>query len=396
MYHKKKYIDQNVYDKTLERLEYLYRLYDEVIVSFSGGKDSTAMLLCAIDVATRLGKLPVKAVFYDEEAIHPPTIEYVERIRNRPDVDLEWYCLPIQHRNACSNEQPFWHCWHPEEKHLWVRDMPEFGISEHPRFKFGMSMQDFGIVHFKNTNKVVIQGIRTEESIRRYRCVARKKQDNYLSTPEKGVAFAYPIYDWSSADVWRLVKVKNEDYNRTYDVVNRTDLHANLLGQRVCPPFGEEPLRGLWLYAECFPEMWEKMIHRVPGAATAARYGNTELYSTGFKPDQTSWREHIQNVLDQFDDEYKRMAAKEINGMIRYHKNYTDDPIPEEEPHPLSGCSWKFLGKMAARGDFKGRVSQGMSSQGERTRNKIGITLEEAKRIYGKKQKTKASKPADK
>lgn len=161
MYHKKKYIDQNVYDKTLERLEYLYRLYDEVIVSFSGGKDSTAMLLCAIDVATRLGKLPVKAVFYDEEAIHPPTIEYIERIRNRPDVDLEWYCLPIKHRNACSNEQPFWHCWHPEEKHLWVRDMPEWAISEHPRFKFGMSMQDFGLAHFKNTNKVVIQGIRT-------------------------------------------------------------------------------------------------------------------------------------------------------------------------------------------------------------------------------------------
>ena len=86
--HKKKYIDQNVYEKALERIEYLYEVFDDVVVSFSGGKDSTAMLLCAIEVAEKIGRLPVKAVFYDEEAIHPPTIEYVERVRNDPKVDL--------------------------------------------------------------------------------------------------------------------------------------------------------------------------------------------------------------------------------------------------------------------------------------------------------------------
>ena len=92
----KKYLDINVYEKALERIRYLYSLYDDVTVSFSGGKDSTALLLCVIDVARELGRLPVRAVFYDEEAIHPPTIEYVARVAERPDVNLEWYCLQVK------------------------------------------------------------------------------------------------------------------------------------------------------------------------------------------------------------------------------------------------------------------------------------------------------------
>ena len=74
-----------------------------------------------------------------------------------------------------------------------MRDMPEQAITEHDRFKFGQSMQDFGVAHFKNTNKVVVQGIRTEESLRRYRVVARKKEENYIVKAEKRVFFAFPI-----------------------------------------------------------------------------------------------------------------------------------------------------------------------------------------------------------
>lgn len=381
--HKKTYIEQNVYEKALERIEYLYSVYDEVVVSFSGGKDSTAMLLCTIQVAKKLGRLPVRAIFFDEEAIHPPTIEYVERVRQMPEVKLEWYCLPMKMRNACSNEQPYWYCWDPKDKEIWVRDMPECAISDHPRFHFGMLMQDWGRAIYKNTNKVIIQGIRTEESIRRYRVVARKKEDNYLSTPEKGVFFAYPIYDWSSTDVWTLVKHLGADYNKTYDIYNQTDLCGHFLTQRVCPPYAEEPLRGLHMYAICFPEFWHKMINRVKGAATAARYGNTELYSQGFKPEETEWRDHIENILGSFSGTDRATVSDALNRAIKAHQRRTNDPIPESDPHPLTGCSWKFLSKMVTRGDFRGRVIQTMSQQGEKTRSKLGISLAEAESIYG-------------
>lgn len=382
--YKKKHLDKNVYEMALERIRYLYENYDEVRVSFSGGKDSTALLLCCIDVARELGRLPVKAFFYDEEAIHPPTIEYVRRVAQSEEVDLEWYCLPVKHRNACSNEQPFWYCWNPEEKDIWCRELPPEAITEHPRFRLGMSMQDWGIEHYKNTNSVVVQGIRTEESLRRYRAVAMKKDENFISKPESGVYFAYPIYDMSSVDVWRLVKMKNADYNRTYDIFNRTDMYGMLLRQRVCPPYGEEPLRGLHIYAECFPELWSKMINRVKGAATAARYGNTELYSQGYKPDHVSWRDQVTNVLDTFDGKAKAQVAGVLNQAIRHHKKMTDDAIPQDIAHPLSGVSWRYLSKIVTRGDFKGRIIQNLSGEATAEQRKMGITKEQAITKYGK------------
>jgi predicted phosphoadenosine phosphosulfate sulfurtransferase len=384
---KKKYIDTDVYTKAKERIRLLYDRFDDVIVSFSGGKDSTAMLLCTIEVARELGKLPVTAFFYDEEAIHPETVDYVRRVYNDPDVDLKWFCLPVQHRNACSNSSPFWHPWHPEERHLWVRDLPPEGILTHPAFKFGQSMQEFGLELARmQRNKVIIQGIRTEESLRRYRAVAIKKTDNFISKPDKGVTFAYPIYDWSSKDVWKLVQVKNADYNRAYDVFNRTDKFEHFLTQRVCPPFGEEPLRGLYQYAQCWPELWSKMIHRVPGAATAARYANTELYSTGYKPEQVSWRDHVENMLETYDPENRKKVAARINSFINYHKSQTDEPIPHEQPHVLSGLSWKFISKVVTRGDFKGR--QDITKEAVKALAASGLTMEQAKMLHGKKGQT--------
>lgn len=380
---RKKHIAANVYEATLDRIRHLYACYDDVVVSFSAGKDSTALLLCTIDVARELGRLPVRAVFYDEEAIHPPTIEYAERIRQRDDVALEWYCLQIQHRNACSNQEPFWKCWEADKEALWVRPMPEHAITEHPKFKLGMSMQEFGVAHFSGTNIVVVQGIRTEESIRRYRIVAMKKDDNYIAA-EGTHTFAYPIYDWSSQDVWTIIKAKNEDYNKTYDVFNRTSHYGQFLKQRVCPPYGEEPLRGLHFYAECFPEMWERMVSRVPGAATAARYGNSELYSTSEKPDNVSWKQHISNILETYNATDRAEVAAAVNAAMRTHSAKTADPIPSEEFHPLSGVSWKFLAVMATRGDFKGRVKQRLANQAQDAQRKLGISQAEAEQRYGK------------
>lgn len=384
---KKHHQEDDVYEAAKKRIHHLYDLFDEVVVSFSGGKDSTALLLTTIDVARERGRLPVRAVFYDEEAIHPTTIEYVERVRNDPDVSLEWYCLPVKHRNACSNKQPYWHCWHPEEKELWVRPMPEVAITEHERFQWGMTMQDFGIAQFEKSNSVVVQGIRTQESLRRHRIVAMKTEDNYISQAGGKANFAYPIYDWSSEDVWQLVKIKNADYNRTYDIMNRTDKYNRLLQQRVCPPYGEEPIRGLHEYAVCFPEMWDKMIDRVPGAATAARYGNTQLYSSAAEtpPAGLSWRKHIDNIILTYDGKGRKILKGNINSAIRAHRKLTDNKIPDDDPHPLSGLSWRFLAKMAIRGDMKGRVMQNTSVEAIKAQKKLGITKEEAEKRYGKR-----------
>lgn len=386
---KKQYDSENVYDAALNRIRECYKRFDKVVVSFSGGKDSTAVLNLTITVAKELKKLPVEVVFVDEEAIHPPTIEYVERTRQRLDVDLKWFCLPVKHRNACSNEQPWWYCWNPSEKHLWVRELPACAITTDPAFKFGDSFQEWMPRMYPPSvgSVCVLTGIRTQESLRRYRVIVMKKNDHYVtsSADYKNSYRAFPIYDWSSEDVWRLVHEYNYDYNRTYDIFNRTTLYNKLLKQRVCPPYGEEPLRGLWVYAECFPELWHKMLYRVAGCATAWRYANTELYSNTKKPDSLTWRAYCDMVIETYPEvEYRDEIRKNIRSLVKLHFSKTDDEIEDELAHPITGCSWKFLTKIAVKGDFKGRQAGSMMQEAGKRMLKLGITLDEAIARYGK------------
>lgn len=384
----KEFTDVNVYERALERIRYCYDRFDKVVVSFSGGKDSTVVLNCALQVAKERNALPLEVVFFDEEAIHPPTIEYVARVAQNKDIKLHWYCLEFKHRNACSNEEPFWYTWDKDKKDRWVREMPKDAIQEHPMFKKGMTFQEFSPYLFdrKNGSIAMLTGIRTQESLRRYQVIAKKKNDAFInSKAEAGQNQyrAFPVYDWSSEDVWLAVRKFGWDYNKTYDIFNQTRLFGDFLHQRVCPPFGEEPLRGLWIYAECFPEMWHKMIARVDGAATAWRYGNTELYSSAKqKPEHLTWQEYLKVILETYDHDSKNAVNNTINKYIRGHKSKSKRPIEEDRPNPISGISWKWLCTVAVRGDFKGRQSSSLNTMAINEREKLGISLEEALKLY--------------
>ena len=374
--------DVNVYEAAIKRFEYLFDNFDKVVVSFSGGKDSTVCLNLALEVAKKKNKLPLDVYFWDEEAIHPDTIEYVERVRQLPEVRFKWLCIPIRHRNACSRKEPYWQCWDPHKKDLWVRDMPNNSdvVTELKEFKWGDSVPD--IAHYvygpEHGTVADVRGIRADESLRRYRSVAQKTKLNWLGGPRNGHNYPVsPIYDWTTFDVWTAPRLFGWDYNKSYDIMSMLGVAPST--QRVCPPYGEEPLGGLWIYAQGWPQLWHKMINRVHGAATAGRYANTELYGFGKMtlPEGMTWREWTYALLELYPKDLKGKVANNIVNLIAQHKSKTNRPLHETEPDLMTGLSWKFLAMIANRGDLKERRKGQVNANASLARDKVGISMED-------------------
>lgn len=383
---KKRVIEQDVYEKALERINHLFDRFDTVAVSFSGGKDSTVCLNLALQVARERGRLPLDVFFFDEEAIHPETIEYVERVSRLPEVRFKWMCIPVKHRNACSRKQPYWYPWLPEDRHKWVRDLPEQAITSLPGFKLGMSMPECAhMVYNPRENGTVaqIRGIRADESLRRFRSVSQKTKDNWIvGTPIEGFSTpTSPIYDWTTPDVWTAPKLFGWDYNRAYDVFEKFGVpHSQ---QRVCPPYGEEPLAGFHQYKACWPQLWDKMLSRVHGAATAHRYNRTQLYAFGKLelPPGKTWKSWMDDTLALWQPKERTLILQSINACVLEHSKKSNDPIPQESPHIITGISWKFLCMVVIRGDMKGRRARTMIHAATVARNKLGIDYEQALEI---------------
>jgi predicted phosphoadenosine phosphosulfate sulfurtransferase len=388
---KKSELEHDVLTAARARFADLYKRFDKVVVSFSGGKDSTVCLQLAIEAATAAGRLPVEAMFFDEEAIHPTTIEYVERVRQRKDVALDWYCVQIKHRNACSRRDPYWYTWDDTEEARWCRPLPERVIRDFDGFQKGMSMPEAVPLIYRNYKGMVahVRGIRADESLRRYRSVALREADNWINGPirtrwskaSKGWEWSQggnsymtsPIYDWTTLDVWFAPKEFGWDYNTTYDLFDMAGMTPHQ--QRVCPPYGEEPLGGLWVYHVCFPDLWDRMIGRVHGAATAGRYARTELYGFGDMqlPPGHTWQSYTLAALDLYPPKYKAKIATSVRTLVERHREKTSQPIHETEPHIKTGVSWRYLAMLVNRGDMKNRRTESATSKATAMQQARGV-----------------------
>ncbi|WP_027459276.1 DUF3440 domain-containing protein [Deinococcus murrayi] len=369
-------VEQDVLTLARERLRVLFERFDHVSVSFSGGKDSTIVLNLALEVARELGRTPLDVVFWDEECIYSENVDYVRRVAADPDVALRWMCVPVKHRNACSSESPLWYPWAPEDRHLWIRDLPYEAITEIPGYDYRdpanrLSVPEVSGLLFPPTlgNVVQLLGIRADESLIRRAAVSRRAVDNYIVKDTGGyggannlqhagnVWKAYPIYDWRTEDVWLAPKLFGWDYCRVYDLMDKLGFGPRQ--QRLAPPFGEEPMQRLDQYHQCEPELWDRMVYRVPGAATAKRYSRTELYAFGgvpTKPPGITYEAWLRDLVQaNFPPKEAAQVSKAIRAHLRMHYRKTADLLAPTADHPLTGYSWAFFIKIAMRGNFKDR-----------------------------------------
>lgn len=618
-------LDQDVYTLACERTANTFSNFDHCAVMFSGGKDSTAVLNVALEVAhsdPRFERhLPLRVIFFDEEAIPYETVNYVRRMFSRDDVAGEWMCLPLKHRNACSRRSPWWWTWAPEAREKWCRPLPPEAITELAGFPAWppaarLTNPDAMGLFFppRLGNCAQLMGIRAQESLIRHRAVTRRRVDNYLNKFDEGTSCgniwkSYPVYDWTTEDVWTAPNVFGWDYNcnvyeaplwmadysfkpigeakagdeiigfapvvgarakqgkpreqlvrstvlsvhkrhsavvkvtmesgrtirctpdhmwmhhrcghpdasnpfappkvghnlshvvdvpselaaaaadfrtaawlagvydgegcgdRIYqnpdhnpavyaaieEALNKLGVpHVRLNGrskaqhgfritggraglvrflnlvdpvrraskqtdqailggrfrvadkivsiepdgegdvyalttttgnyvcwgyasknsaydrmemagvpaavQRCSPAFGEEPLQKIHTYASCFPDVWAKMVDRVPGVGAAGRYALTELYAYRDRPEKPAgvpWGEFLLHYVRKFQPVDAQFIAARMQKEIQLHYRHCTDPISDTAPHPLTGLSWDFLLTLAMRGDFKGRKQAG-------------------------------------
>ena len=106
----KKYLEINVYEAIEERLKFVFENFENIYVSFSGGKDSTALFHLINEEAKKRDRKFI-LYFQDQEAEYQGTIDFVEWAMTQPNVIPLWYQVPIFMTNAASQQQLFLWAW---------------------------------------------------------------------------------------------------------------------------------------------------------------------------------------------------------------------------------------------------------------------------------------------
>ena len=353
---KKEYLTINVYDALQERFHYLFQEFDNIYISFSGGKDSGVLLNMLMDF--KRANYPDRTIglfHQDFEAQYSVTTQYIDRTFKRllPEVEAYWVCLPMATRTALSSYEMYWYPWDDTKKDIWVRPMPEYPYVinlEHPftHYRYQMHQEDlakqFGRFYKEthgNKKTVCLLGMRADESLQRYSGFLNKKYGYnglfWISQQFKDVWCASPLYDWTVNDIWTANYRFSYDYNHLYDLYYKAGLTPDQM--RVASPFNEYSKDSLNLYRVIDPEIWTKLVGRVQGANFGAIYGRTKAmgYRSVTLPEGHTWQSYTRFLLATLPKRLQSNYIKKFNTSIEFwHKTgggLSEETIRELEEH---------------------------------------------------------------
>ena len=355
----KKYLEKNVYEALQDRLKFIFDNFDNIYVSFSGGKDSGLLLNMVLSYKRR-NKIAKKiGVFHqDFEAQYQTTTDFVSRMfeNNLRDIEPYWVCLPMGSRCAVSNYQMYWYPWDPDKEELWVRPMPKMpyiiNMDNNPFdfYRYKMVQEDlyaeFGEWYSrqKKGKTICLLGIRADESLNRYRAYANDRktimQGNQWTT-KMGENWwnAYPIYDWTTKDVWIANGKFDYDYNRIYDLFWKAGLSISQM--RVASPYHESAKESLNLYRVLEPATWVRVVSRVQGANFGAIYGSSHALGAREKdlPPGHTWRSYVKFLLATLPEAMRRNYIEKFKTSIRFWWK-KGGVVDEEAIKELEACNY--------------------------------------------------------
>lgn len=368
----KRMLNINVFEASKQRIEWTFDNFEKICVSFSGGKDSTVMFHMTMEEAIKRNK-KVAVLFLDWECQYKLTIDHVRHMFElyKDYIIPYWIAVPILSDNACSQFEPEWVAWEEGKEDIWVREKDNMSIQDKSFFPFwyeNITFEEFvplfGQWYGEGDLTACLVGIRTQESLNRYRTLANTRKtlfDEKLFTTNiaDNVFNVYPIYDWTASDDWTYFAKSGKCYNQIYDRMHQAGLTIHQM--RVDEPFGATARKGLWMYQIIEPKTWSKMVLRISGANSASLYskemGNILGNNKVALPKGHTWESFSMLLLKTMPEK----TSEHYKGKIAvYLKWYRDrgypDGIPDASDYNMEQKgkvpSWRRICRTLLRNDY--------------------------------------------
>lgn len=285
-----RYLDETVLDAARRRMSFVFDHYEDIIVSVSGGKDSTVLAHLALVEANRRGRR-IGVFFLDEEVVYQSCVEQVDYLMSLYPENTKrmWLQIPFKLTNATSVQDGQLNCWEPGEHKVWMRSKREDAMKAKPwkpeaetvscREK-GFGFYD-ALANFERTRAgaAFLVGLRAAgESPNRWRAVVKNPiqvgdKSVYWGSKKGANATLYPIFDWNFHDVWRYIHDEKLRYSKVYDWQFRKGYPINQM--RVSSLIHERAFKSICDLPEFEPKTFDRLSKRIKGIAMAQETGKS-------------------------------------------------------------------------------------------------------------------------